>query len=98
MNYFLGVGIDSYHNLGKTPSNMVEDFSELEKQLTQKYDFYRMEGYVLLNEKATKAHFLEKLQQLNPRKITLIRITGGKHNNLPTFPEYHNFIRDILQY
>jgi uncharacterized protein len=39
----------------------------------------------------------EKLQQLNPRKITLIRIQGGKHNNLPTFPEYHNFIRDILQ-
>lgn len=40
----------------------------------------------------------EKLQQLNPRKITLIRINGGKHNNLPTFSEYHNFIRDILQY
>jgi pimeloyl-ACP methyl ester carboxylesterase len=39
----------------------------------------------------------EKLQQLNPRKITLIRIKGGKHNNLPTFPEYHNFIRDILK-
>ena len=38
----------------------------------------------------------EKLQQLNPRKITLIRIRGGKHNNLPVFPEYHNFIRDIL--
>ena len=40
----------------------------------------------------------EKLQALNPRKITLIRIAGGKHNNLPAFPEYHNFIRDILQY
>ena len=40
----------------------------------------------------------EKLQALNPRKITLIRIHGGRHNNLPTFPEYHNFIRDILQY
>jgi len=40
----------------------------------------------------------EKLQALNPRKITLIRIEGGKHNNLPSFPEYHNFIRDILQY
>jgi uncharacterized protein len=38
----------------------------------------------------------EKLQTLNPRKITLIRIEGGSHNNLPTFPEYHNFIRDIL--
>jgi uncharacterized protein len=38
----------------------------------------------------------EKLQKINPRKITLIRIHGGGHNNLPTFPEYHNFIRDIL--
>jgi pimeloyl-ACP methyl ester carboxylesterase len=40
----------------------------------------------------------EKLQQLNPHKITLIRIHGGRHNNLPSFPEYHNFIRDILKY
>lgn len=40
----------------------------------------------------------EKLQRLNLRKITLIRIPGGGHNNLPSFPEYHNFIRDILQY
>lgn len=38
----------------------------------------------------------ERLQQLNPRRITLIRIQGGGHNNLPFFPEYHNFIRDIL--
>lgn len=40
----------------------------------------------------------EKLQALNPRKITLIRIDGGGHNNLPTFPQYHNIIRDILQF
>jgi pimeloyl-ACP methyl ester carboxylesterase len=40
----------------------------------------------------------EKLQRLNPKKITLIRIHGGRHNNLPTFDEYHNFLRDILQY
>ena len=40
----------------------------------------------------------EKLRALNPRKITLIRIQGGVHNNLSSFPEYHNFIRDILQY
>ncbi len=40
----------------------------------------------------------EKLQQLNPDKITLIRIEGGGHNNLPSFPEYHNFVRDILKY
>jgi pimeloyl-ACP methyl ester carboxylesterase len=40
----------------------------------------------------------EKLQKLNPHKITLIRIHGGRHNNLPRFDEYHNFIRDILKY
>lgn len=40
----------------------------------------------------------EKLQALNPRKITLVRIEGGGHNNLPSFPAYHNIIRDILQY
>ncbi|MGX5820825.1 alpha/beta hydrolase [Chitinophaga lutea] len=39
----------------------------------------------------------ERLQALNPRRITLIRIEGGRHNNLPDFPEYHAFIRDILQ-
>lgn len=38
----------------------------------------------------------EHLQKLNPNKITLIRIEGGGHNNLPSFPEYHNFVRDIL--
>ena len=40
----------------------------------------------------------EALQKINPNKITLIRIEGGGHNNLTSFPEYHNFIRDILQY
>lgn len=40
----------------------------------------------------------EKLQRLNPHKITLIRITGGGHNNLSSFTEYHNFLRDILKY
>lgn len=40
----------------------------------------------------------EQLQAINPRMITLIRIVGGGHNNLPNFPEYHNFIRDILLY
>jgi uncharacterized protein len=39
----------------------------------------------------------EQLQALNPRKITLIGIVNGRHNNLPSFPEYHSFIRDILQ-
>jgi hypothetical protein len=42
-------------------------------------------------------HSIE-LQKLSPRKITLIRIHGGSHNNLPRFDEYHNFIRDILKH
>ena len=37
----------------------------------------------------------ERLQKINPKKITLIRIVGGGHNNLPDFDEYHNFVRDI---
>ena len=40
----------------------------------------------------------ERLQKINPKKITLIRIHGGGHNNLPEFDEYHNFVRDILKY
>jgi pimeloyl-ACP methyl ester carboxylesterase len=40
----------------------------------------------------------EELQKINPHKITLIRIHGGGHNNLPEFDEYHNFVRDILKY
>ena len=40
----------------------------------------------------------EELQKLSPRKITLIRIHGGGHNNLPRFDEYHNIIRDILKH
>ncbi|MCX6323352.1 MAG: alpha/beta fold hydrolase [Sphingobacteriales bacterium] len=40
----------------------------------------------------------EKLQAINPKKITLIRIIGGAHNNLPTFPAYHAMLRDILQF
>jgi uncharacterized protein len=40
----------------------------------------------------------ERLQRVNPGKITLIRIHGGGHNNLPSFDEYHNFVRDILKY
>jgi hypothetical protein len=40
----------------------------------------------------------KKLAALMPGKITLIEIAGGGHNNLPAFPQYHNFLRDILQY
>jgi uncharacterized protein len=37
------------------------------------------------------------LQALNKKHATLIEIEGGGHNNLPFYPEYHNFIRDILK-
>ena len=40
----------------------------------------------------------EALQRIDPNRITLIRIEGGGHNNLPLFDKYHNFIRDILKY
>ncbi len=40
----------------------------------------------------------EKLQAISPSKITLIRIKDGGHNNLPSFNDYHKFLRDILQY
>lgn len=40
----------------------------------------------------------EKLKAISPNKITLIEIEGGGHNNLTTYPEYHNFVRDILKY
>jgi len=43
-------------------------------------------------------HHSEALQRINPDRITLIRIEGGGHNNLPRFDKYHNFIRDILKY
>ena len=39
----------------------------------------------------------ERLQAIRPKKITLIRIHGGGHNNLPRFNEYHSFVRDILK-
>lgn len=39
----------------------------------------------------------ERLKKINPRKITLISIPGGGHNNLPKFDAYHGFIRDILK-
>ncbi|MCB0641174.1 MAG: alpha/beta hydrolase, partial [Phaeodactylibacter sp.] len=37
-----------------------------------------------------------KLKQENPEKVHLITIEGGKHNNLPSFPEYHEWLYDIL--
>lgn len=40
----------------------------------------------------------KKLRDLMPGKVTLIQIEGGGHNNLPSFPQYHNFLRDILHY
>lgn len=36
------------------------------------------------------------LRNLAPDRINLISIDGGKHNNLPEFPEYHEWLYDIL--
>lgn len=37
------------------------------------------------------------LKQLKPALITHLPIEGGYHNDLPEFPEYHEFLYDILQ-
>ena len=36
------------------------------------------------------------LQRVNPGMVHLIKIDGGGHNNLPGFPEYHEWLYDIL--
>ena len=38
----------------------------------------------------------EKLKELFPDKITLHRIEGGRHNNLPDFPEFFEILYDVL--
>jgi len=37
-----------------------------------------------------------KLKDLYPNKITLHTIIGGRHNNLPDFPEFFELLYDIL--
>jgi pimeloyl-ACP methyl ester carboxylesterase len=36
------------------------------------------------------------LQQLIPKQSTIFKIEEGGHNNLPSFPEYHDYLYDIL--
>lgn len=38
----------------------------------------------------------EMLRDLKPEQVILIPIPEGGHNNLPTFPEYHQWLYDIL--
>lgn len=38
----------------------------------------------------------EKLKALHPHKITLHKIEGGRHNNLPDFPEFFETLYTIL--
>jgi alpha-beta hydrolase superfamily lysophospholipase len=40
--------------------------------------------------------FSKMLKKLYPNKIKLFTIPDGKHNNLPTFAEYHEWLYDIL--
>ena len=37
-----------------------------------------------------------KLAKLAPQKTRLVPIYGGGHNNLPSFPEYHRHLEEIL--
>ena len=37
-----------------------------------------------------------RLQKINPTLIQLLKVEGGGHNNLPSFPEYHEYLYDIL--
>lgn len=38
----------------------------------------------------------EMLQKQNPALVHLVNIEGGGHNNLPSFPEYQEWLYDIL--
>lgn len=38
----------------------------------------------------------ERLQQIQPALAQLLPIEGGGHNNLPEYPEYHQYLYDIL--
>ncbi|NRB49191.1 MAG: alpha/beta fold hydrolase [Saprospiraceae bacterium] len=38
----------------------------------------------------------ERLQKINPQLIQLLEVEGGGHNNLPSFPTYHEYLYDIL--
>lgn len=38
----------------------------------------------------------KRLHEISADRSTLITIEGGGHNNLPTFPEYHEHLYDIL--
>ncbi len=60
----------------------------------------RCHTYILhgTNDRIIPIQHSEALQRIDPNRITLIRIEGGGHNNLPKFDNYHNFIRDILKY
>jgi pimeloyl-ACP methyl ester carboxylesterase len=60
----------------------------------------RCHTYILhgTKDRLIPIHHSEALQRINPDRITLIRIEGGGHNNLPRFDKYHNFLRDILKY
>ncbi len=38
----------------------------------------------------------QKLQKAAPERVTLVPLDGAHHNNLPSFPEYHEYLYDIL--
>jgi alpha-beta hydrolase superfamily lysophospholipase len=38
----------------------------------------------------------ERLRKINPELIQLLEVDGAGHNNLPSFPTYHEYLYDIL--
>ncbi len=40
--------------------------------------------------------FSQKLQKIDPERIHLHSVPGGRHNNLPRFDEYHRILKNIL--
>ena len=48
-------------------------------------------------DKIIPYRFSERLKKEFPDKIDLRTIEGGKHNDLPTFKEYHKQLKEVLQ-
>ncbi len=49
-----------------------------------------------LRDRLIPYRFGEKLHKMTPENSKLFTIQDGGHNNLPSFPEYHDFLYDIL--
>jgi alpha-beta hydrolase superfamily lysophospholipase len=48
------------------------------------------------DDKIIPFRFSRELEQIDPSRITLHAIPGGKHNNLPRIEEFHTIVKEIL--